>query len=66
VIHGAVADIAGLCDTTGRVFGLMPHPERNLDPWNHPEWTRLQAAGQKRDEGEGLSFWRGMVEVAAR
>jgi len=61
-----VADIAGLCDATGRVFGLMPHPERNLDPWNHPEWTRLQAAAQKRDEGEGLSFWRRMVEVAAR
>ena len=64
--NGAVADIAGICDETGRVFGLMPHPERNLDPWNHPEWTRLQAAGQKRDEGEGLSFWRRMVEAAAR
>jgi phosphoribosylformylglycinamidine synthase I len=64
--NGAVADIAGITDMTGRVLGLMPHPERNLDPWNHPEWTRLQAAGQKRDEGEGLSFWRRMVEVAAR
>jgi len=64
--NGAVADIAGLSDPTGRVFGLMPHPERNLDPWNHPEWTRLQAGGARRTEGEGLSFWRRMVEVAAR
>lgn len=59
--NGSVADVAGICDTTGRVLGLMPHPERNLTPWNHPHWTRLA----KRDEGEGLSFYRRMVEVAA-
>ncbi len=64
--NGAVADIAGITDPTGRVVGLMPHPERNQDPWHHPEWTRLQTAGQRRDEGEGLSFWRRMVEAAAR
>ncbi|MEZ6016542.1 MAG: phosphoribosylformylglycinamidine synthase I [Planctomycetota bacterium] len=64
--NGAVADIAGITDPTGRVFGLMPHPERNIDPWNHPEWTRLQAAGQRREAGEGLSFWRRMVEFASK
>jgi phosphoribosylformylglycinamidine synthase subunit PurQ / glutaminase len=58
---GALENIAGICDPTGRVLGLMPHPERNLDPWNHPAWTRLG----KRDEGEGLGFYRSMVEVAA-
>ena len=59
--NGSAADIAGLCDATGRVLGLMPHPERNLTPWNHPHWTRRPA----RDEGEGLAFYRRLVEAAA-
>lgn len=59
--NGAVESIAGICDPTGRVLGLMPHPERNLDPWNHPYWTRL---GQ-RDEGEGLAFYRRLVACSA-
>lgn len=58
--NGAVADIAGICDPTGRAMGLMPHPERNLDPWNHPHWTRMK----KRSEGEGLGFYRALVEAA--
>jgi phosphoribosylformylglycinamidine synthase len=59
--NGSVGDIAGLCDRTGRVLGLMPHPERNLDPWNHPHWTRRSP----RAEGEGLAFYRRLVEAAA-
>ena len=59
--NGSVVDIAGICDRTGRVLGLMPHPERNLTPWNHPHWTRLP----QRNEGEGLSFYRRLVEAAA-
>ncbi len=58
--NGSIANIAGICDPTGRVLGLMPHPERNLAPWNHPQWTRLGA----RREGEGLSFYRRLVEAA--
>jgi len=58
--NGSIANIAGLCDPTGRVLGLMPHPERNLTPWNHPRWTRLGP----RQEGEGLSFYRRLVEAA--
>ena len=38
--NGSVDDIAGICDPTGRVLGLMPHPERCLHPTNHPQWTR--------------------------
>ncbi len=34
--NGSVSDIAGVCDPTGRIFGLMPHPERNILPWHHP------------------------------
>jgi phosphoribosylformylglycinamidine synthase len=60
--NGSIANIAGLCDPTGRVLGLMPHPERNLSPWNHPRWTRLRP----RAEGEGLGFYRRLVEAARR
>lgn len=38
--NGSVADIAGICDPSGLIFGLMPHPERFLHPTNHPDWTR--------------------------
>ena len=58
--NGSDASIAGISDPTGRVLGLMPHPERNLAPWNHPQWTRLEG----RTEGEGLAFYRRLVAVA--
>ena len=58
--NGSTAHVAGICDPSGRVLGLMPHPERNLDPWNHPRWTREG----RRGSGEGLAFYRRMVEVA--
>jgi len=38
--NGSVEDIAGICDPTGRLFGLMPHPEAFHHPANHPDWTR--------------------------
>lgn len=38
--NGSQADIAGLIDATGRIFGLMPHPERHVHPTQHPQWTR--------------------------
>jgi len=60
--NGSVDGIAGICDPTGRVLGLMPHPERNLDPWQHPQWTRL--AGE-REVGEGLAFYERLVAHAA-
>jgi phosphoribosylformylglycinamidine synthase subunit PurQ / glutaminase len=59
--NGSVMAIAGICDPTGRVLGLMPHPERNLTPWNHPHWTRLSP----RTEGEGVRFYRRLVEAAS-
>lgn len=39
--NGSVSDIAGICDPTGRVFGLMPHPEAFNHFTNHPHWTRI-------------------------
>ena len=41
---GSPMGIAGLCDPTGRIFGLMPHPEAYNHPTNHPGWTRGESA----------------------
>jgi phosphoribosylformylglycinamidine synthase I len=38
--NGSAGAVAGVCDPTGRIFGLMPHPERFTEPWHHPRWTR--------------------------
>ncbi len=56
--NGSQADVAGVCDATGRVCGLMPHPERHIDPTQHPHWTRLQ---ELPPEGEGLAVFRNAV-----
>ena len=49
------------CDFTGRVLGLMPHPERHVLPTQHPRWTR---EGLK-SEGDGLKLFRNAVEFFA-
>jgi phosphoribosylformylglycinamidine synthase subunit PurQ / glutaminase len=40
--NGSLYDIAGICDASGRIFGLMPHPEAFLHPVNHPDFTRAK------------------------
>ncbi|NBW97838.1 MAG: phosphoribosylformylglycinamidine synthase I, partial [Planctomycetia bacterium] len=51
--NGAAADVAGACDPSGRVFGLMPHPERFVDATQHPAWTgRMDATAA----GAGLAI----------
>ena len=61
--NGSQLDIAGLCDATGRVFGLMPHPERHIAPTHHPQWTRRE--GELPNEGEGMVVFRNAVEYFA-
>ena len=58
--NGSVADIAGICDPTGRVFGLMPHPEAYVDRSNHPRWYRESVP----EEGAGLAIFRNAVDYA--
>jgi len=53
--NGSVADIAGICDSTGRVFGLMPHPEAFNHFTNHPHWP-LFAEKIKRKEMDETSL----------
>ena len=62
--NGSDADIAGICDATGRIFGLMPHPERFLMKWNHPRWTRLAETQDTTEEGEGLAIFKNAVDYA--
>lgn len=58
--NGSDIDIAGICDPTGRIFGLMPHPERFLMKWNHPRWTRLPKT-KANEEGDGLAIFKNAV-----
>ena len=58
--NGSVDDIAGICDPTGRVLGLMPHPERHCLPIHHPRWTR---EGLK-ERGDGLRIFERAVRFA--
>ena len=58
--NGSVESIAGLTDSTGRVLGLMPHPERFVRRTQHPHWTRL---GEDLDP-DGIKIFRNAVRYA--
>ena len=45
--NGSVDDIAGICDATGHIFGLMPHPEAFNHLTNHPHWATLKEKSQR-------------------
>jgi phosphoribosylformylglycinamidine synthase len=62
--NGSVNRIAGICDVTGLVFGLMPHPERYLHWTQHPRWTRL-APAQRNGVTPGLQMFKNAVAHAA-
>jgi phosphoribosylformylglycinamidine synthase len=53
--NGSMDDIAGVCDASGLVLGLMPHPERYASALNHPNWSGRQDAGK-----ESLGFGAGL------
>jgi phosphoribosylformylglycinamidine synthase subunit PurQ / glutaminase len=55
--NGSVGNVAGICDVTGHVFGLMPHPEAYQHFTNHPRWTREQVP----PEGMGVQIFRNAV-----
>jgi phosphoribosylformylglycinamidine synthase subunit PurQ / glutaminase len=56
--NGSVDDIAGICDSTGLVFGLMPHPERYVEPFQHPAWTSQKPLPSV---GRGLQIFENAV-----
>ncbi len=58
--NGALHAIAGVCDPTGRIVGLMPHPERFVEDVRHPAWHRRPATS----EPDGLVFLRAFTALA--
>lgn len=58
--NGSVGNVAGICDASGLVFGLMPHPERYTQWEHHPWWTRLSST-QMQDEPLGLRMFQNAV-----
>jgi phosphoribosylformylglycinamidine synthase len=70
--NGSVNDVAGICDPTGRIFGLMPHPEAFNHFTNHPDWTRKKELLARQgleiadESGEGLQIFRNAVDFIRR
>ncbi len=65
--NGSIRDVAGICDPTGRIFGLMPHPEAFNHWTNHPDWTYLREQYRRAGkscptEGAGIRLFRNAVE----
>lgn len=56
--NGSESDIAGICNPAGNVMGMMPHPERVISRFTHPDWTRNCGSA----EGDGLPIFRSAVE----
>ncbi|HKK90688.1 MAG TPA: phosphoribosylformylglycinamidine synthase subunit PurQ [Desulfobacteraceae bacterium] len=69
--NGSMDDIAGICDPTGRIFGLMPHPEAFNHVTNHPDWARqkerLKRGGKPLDTGmtSGIRIFKNGVDYMA-
>ncbi|MCM8766434.1 MAG: phosphoribosylformylglycinamidine synthase I [Candidatus Omnitrophica bacterium] len=60
--NGSLESIAGICDETGLILGLMPHPERHIDYLQHPRWVRERHFGK----GDGLKIFRNGVEYVKK
>lgn len=59
--NGSEENIAGICDATGRILGLMPHPERHIDFYQAPGWT-----GKKIKKGDGFRIFKNAVLYAKK
>ena len=61
--NGSFHDIAGICDPSGTIFGLMPHPERAYYGWQQPDWTRQ---AEPDSYGDGRLIFESVVEYLAK
>ena len=60
--NGSMGHIAGVCNSRGTIFGLMPHPERFLHRTNHPRWTRQNLP----ENGDGTVFFKNAFEYCSQ
>ncbi len=58
--NGSMQNIAAVTNEKGNVFGIMPHPEKNISRYQHPRWTREEV----NEEGDGMMIFRNMVRYA--
>jgi phosphoribosylformylglycinamidine synthase len=58
--NGSADGIAGICDSSGRIFALMPHPERHIQASQHPRWTNDKAS----QPGDGFKIFDNAVKWA--
>ncbi len=69
--NGSLRDIAGICDASGRILGLMPHPEAFISAFQHPTWTRDKETWRRQGlpypapAGAGLRIFQNAVEYLA-
>ena len=56
--NGSIDNIAGICNSEGNVFGLMPHPERTFFQYQHPDWSRLNKVNSV---GDGRAIFESVV-----
>lgn len=64
--NGSIEDIAGICDSTGKIFGLMPHPERNILFTQKVNWTKEKEKLKRQgkaipEESAGMQIFRNAV-----
>ncbi len=65
--NGSELNCAGLCDESGHVFGLMPHPEAFLSLYNHPNWGKIKRANPNiSEEGQGLQIFKNIVNEISK
>jgi len=61
--NGSFRDVAGICDSSGTIFGLMPHPERAYFGWQQPDWTRKEKLSKY---GDGKLIFESVVEYLTK
>ena len=64
--NGSANAIAGICDPTGRLLGLMPHPDAFLYGFHHPDWPRRKLRGPVPELGDGIRLFMNGVDHAAQ
>lgn len=61
--NGSMGNVAGVCDKSGQVFALMPHPERHIRYTQHPAWTQNKSG---KSRGDGFIIFSNAVKWAAK
>ncbi len=64
--NGSINNVAAISDISGRIFGLMPHPEAFLSPYNHPAWMSQKKTGKLPKEGQGVIIFMNAVDYATK